>query len=200
MLLTWQKNFVWFGLWTLKWASAIHICSHMIKHIIRRMFYHSPQSCQWQIACRRILEAQFKINENHVALTQRDGWKVNPLKNISKPHLHWHHFYKILSHYADSTLDSSMLYSQTFFFSHKILIAVELQAVTGCLCVFKKIDLKSQDISLWISRREMFTNGLLELGSVFALAILAWLALKMEEGGQRMWVVPRSWEWQGNRF
>lgn len=135
MLLTWQKNFVWFGLWTLKWASAIHICSHMIKHIIRRMFYHSPQSCQWQIACRRILEAQFKINENHVALTQWDGWKVNPLKNISKPHLHWHHFYKILSHYADSTLDSSMLYSQTFFFSHKILIAVELQAVTDWLSV-----------------------------------------------------------------
>lgn len=107
---------MWFGLWTLRWASAIHICSHMIKHIIQRMFYHSPQSCQWQITCWRILEAQFKINENHVALMQWDGWKVNPLKSISKPHLHWHHFYKILSHYGDFTLDSSMFYSQTFFF------------------------------------------------------------------------------------
>lgn len=58
---------------------------------------------------------QFKINENHVALMQWDGWKVNPLKSISKPHLHWHHFYKILSHYGDFTLDSSMFYSQTFF-------------------------------------------------------------------------------------
>ena len=38
----------------------------------------------------------------------------------------------------------------------------------GCLCVFRKIDIESQDISLSVAGRVVFANGLVELGPLFA--------------------------------
>lgn len=66
--------------------------------------------------------------EPHSACTVRWLESKASQKYLCKPHLHWHHFYKILSHYGKSAVDSSLLYPQTFFL--KIRITVELQAVT----------------------------------------------------------------------